>query len=258
VSPNLGAVARRLSVIVPLLFVLAACAGGGTTPAGAPAAATLAEANTGSASPAAPATADATTPSPSGTPAAGALLGGTPGSSPGTSSGASAPLATAAAGEGDASGEDPGEDLPGLVLEAGGLGVITADTHITHLGFGTSAKRVRATVARLVGPLASRRRTCGGAARTVSTTHGFSVVAAGDRFVGWIDHGSAGRHLSTADGVAVGMSVAELLGGGTEITVHRAASGTVTWTSGPDGLSGRATGPAPDGRVTTVSSGQVC
>ena len=209
--------------------MLGACAGGGTSPATAPAGATLAEVSPG--------------PSPVGsvgTPPATAILGST-GSTP---SGSGAPMATAAEGEGDASDEDPAQDLPGLVLEAGGLGVITADTHITHLDFGTSAKRVRSTVAHLVGPLVTRRRTCAGAARTVSTRHGFTLVAAGDRFVGWVDRGAPDRHLSTADGIAVGITVADLVAGGTEVTVHRAASGAVTWTSGPDGLSGRASGPA--------------
>jgi hypothetical protein len=244
-------VARRLTVIVPILVALGACAGGGTAPGSATTPPTLGEVNTGSPASAAPTSTGGGSPTPSGARPAAAVLGTAP-STPG------APLATAASGEGDASDEDPGQDLPGLVLEAGGLGVITADTHITHLDFGTSAKRVRATVARLVGPLASHRRTCAGAARTVSTNHGFSVVAAGDRFVGWVDRGAPDRHLSTADGVAVGISLADLVDGGTQVTVHRAASGTVTWTSGPDGLSGRATGPAPAGRVTVVSSGQAC
>jgi hypothetical protein len=174
----------------------------------------------------------------------------------GTDPAASAPPATSAE---DGAGDDaPTVDLPGLVLEAGGLGVITADTHIAHLEFGASARRARATVARLVGPLLAHRRACPAGRRTVYATKGFTIVARGDHFVGWTDRGAPGRTLSTVDGIAVGLTVAQLQGSATPISLHGRRTGGATWTSGRHGLSGRATSSSPDGLVTLVSSGEVC
>ena len=125
-SPSLGAVARRLCVIVPLSLRARRVRRGWH----------LARHRAGRRD------ARRGVPGPSpvgsvGTPPATAILGST-GSTP---SGSGAPMATAAEGEGDASDEDPAQDLPGLVLEAGGLGVIIADTQIDAPDFGTSAKR---------------------------------------------------------------------------------------------------------------------
>jgi len=144
------------------------------------------------------------------------------------------------------------------VLEAAGLGVITADTHISHLEFGTSVRTVRAVVTRVVGPAATHRRSCPHGPRTVSVTKGFTIVAAGDRFVGWADRGAPDRTLSTVDGIAVGLTVAQLKESATHLTVRGGRTGAASWTSGPHGLSGRVTSAAAKGVVTLVSSGETC
>lgn len=255
---------QRLNVIVLLLLALTGCAGGG-------AGSTAAAAGSPGAAPSSPAD-PGLAPSAAGTDAgrAGATggtailpVGSTAAASEGTDLGGegsgpamSAPPATAA--EEGAGDDGPTVDLPGLVLEAGGLGVISADTHIAHLEFGTSARRVRATVARLVGRLVAHRQACPGGRRTVYTTRGFTIVARGDHFVGWTDRGAPGRTLSTVDGIAVGLTVAQLQGSATQVTVHTVHPAGATWTSGKRGLSGRATSPSADGLVTVVSSGEAC
>jgi hypothetical protein len=82
-------------------------------------------------------------------------------------------------------------------------------------------------------------------------------VAKGTRFTGWTDHGAADRHLTTADGIGVGITVADLTSSGTEVTVTR-TSGGARWTSVPAGLAGRASSTKASGHVTVVSSGETC
>jgi len=254
---------QRLNVIALLLLALTGCAGGGTgsTPGGTASGVSSVVATSAAGSALAPSTA------PLGTDAAG--VGATPGTAilpvgstaaaaAGGETGlaASAPPATSA--EEGAGDDGPVAELPGLGLERGGLGVITADTDIAHLEFGASARRVRATVTRLIGPLAAHRRACPAGRRTVYATRGFSIVALGDHFVGWTDRGAPGRTLSTVDGIAVGLTVAQLEGSATQIAVRPARAGGATWTSGRHGLTGRVTSPSPEGLVTVVSSGETC
>jgi hypothetical protein len=146
-----------------------------------------------------------------------------------------------------------------LLLEAGGLGVVLDDTRIEHLPFGTAAGTVRTAVTRLVGPLATKRRTdCEQGLRTSSTAGGLELLFRGSRFVGWTDTGTPGRHLTTGDGIGVGITVAALEDSGTGVTLERLPGGRVEWTSGPGGLYGRTTSVAAAGRVTLVSSGETC
>lgn len=163
-----------------------------------------------------------------------------------------------AAATGEAPEPDP-SGRPVLLLEAGGLGIVLDDTRIEHLPFGTSARTVRPAVARLVGPLTTRRRTgCEQGARTSSTAGGLELLFQGSRFVGWTDTGTKGRELTTGDGIGVGITVAALQGSGTDVTVDPLPGGGGEWSSGPGGLYGRATSASAKGRVTLVSSGETC
>src|SRR3954471_7042700 len=163
---------------------------------------------------------------------------------------------------GTASGEAPEPDpatAPALLLEAGGLGVVLDDTRIEHLPFGTRAGTVRTAVTRLVGPLATKRRTdCEQGVRTSSTVGGLELLFRGTRFVGWTDTGTPGRRLTTGDGIGVGITVATLEHSGTVVTLDRRPGGGGEWTSGPGGFYGRTTSVTTSGRVTLVSSGETC
>jgi hypothetical protein len=173
-----------------------------------------------------------------------------------------APAAGGNADRGAASGEAPEPDPsaePGLLLEAGGLGVILDDTRIEHLPFGTGSGTVRTAVTRLVGPLETERRTdCKQGVRTSSTVGGLELLFRGTRFVGWADTGTPGRHLTTGDGIGVGITVAALEDSGTDVTIDPLPGGGGEWASGPGGLYGRTTSVATSGRVTLVASGETC
>jgi hypothetical protein len=173
-------------------------------------------------------------------------------------SAASASGATASASGGEVPDAAPVGN-PKLILEAGGLGVAVDETRVDHLPFGTAAGTVRTGVSRLLGPLTTSRRTdCAQGTRTSSRARGFELLFDGGRFVGWTDTGTSGRHLTTGDGIAVGVTVAALEHSGTQVTLRRLEGGTAAWTSGPGGLDGRATSTSPRGRVTMVSSGETC
>jgi hypothetical protein len=181
---------------------------------------------------------------------------------PAGSTGAAADAASDPAAQPPADGEAPEPDpssRPTLLLEAGGLGVVLDDTRIEHLPFGTSAGTVRTAVARLVGPLNTRRRTdCEQGVRTSSAVGGLELLFQGSRFVGWTDTGSAPDRLTTGDGIGVGITVAALRSSGTDVTLERRPGGGGEWTSGPGGLYGRTTSVSGKGRVTLVSSGETC
>jgi hypothetical protein len=150
-------------------------------------------------------------------------------------------------------------ESPELILEAGGLGIAVDETRVEHLPFGTAAATVRGAVTRLLGPLRTSRRTdCAQGTRTSSSTHGFELLFDGSRFVGWTDTGTSGRHLTTGDGIGVGVTVAAIEHSGTPVTLRRLDGGTAAWSSGPGGLDGRATSTSPRGRVTMISSGETC
>ena len=191
----------------------------------------------------------------------------------GTTSAAPAPLTLPSpAAEGPASeavvtstaaaGEAPEPDSTAeqaLLLEAGGLGVVLDETRIEHLPFGTAAGTVRTVVTRLIGRLATTRRTdCEQGLRTSSAAGGLELLFRGDRFVGWTDTGTPGRRLTTGDGIRVGITVAALQDSGTDVTLDPLPGGGGEWTSVPGGLYGRTTSVAATGRVTLVSSGETC
>jgi hypothetical protein len=178
--------------------------------------------------------------------------------SPAAEGPASEAVGTSAAASGEAAEPDPMAQ-PALLLEAGGLGVVLDDTRIEHLPFGTAAGTVRTAVTRLIGRLATQRRTdCEQGVRTSSTAGGLELLFRGDRFVGWTDTGTPGRRLTTGDGIGVGITVAALQDSGTDVTLDPLPGGGGEWTSVPGGLYGRTTSVAATGRVTLVSSGETC
>jgi hypothetical protein len=234
----------RLIVTGSLLLALAACAGQAARTSStdtASAAATQSDAaGTGSAAASSSLVASAPTAVPT--------LSASPAVSPG------------AAGEAPSEPPEGGDSTPQLILEAGGLGVVEDETRIEHLPFGTPASTIRNVVTHLVGPLTTTRRTdCGQGARTSSTVRGFELLFRGSSFVGWTDTGAKGRHLTTGDGIGVGVTVRSLLHSGTNVTIQRLQGGSEgEWSSRPAGLYGRSTSVAPTGRVTLVSSGETC
>ncbi len=190
--------------------------------------------------------------------------GGT-GSSVSASAGASSvpPSATPQAGSAspDATGSPAGatpSGAPVLVLAADGLGVQVGEASIRRLSFPDApAARVRAAVTAALGPLTvAELPECGQGPRSGASRQRFSLLFDGDRFVGWTDEGAAGRRLTTADGIGVGSTLADLRRSLGAVDVAPGSLGT-EWTA-PGGLSGVLDGGRPTSKVTVISAGETC
>ena len=146
---------------------------------------------------------------------------------------------------------------PVVVLEPDGLGVLIGTSSIRRLPFGSPARAVRTAVAAALGPLRTTDLPeCGQGPRVGSDRQGFSLLFDGTRFVGWTDQGAPGRRLSTADGVRVGSTRAQLERSLGDPTVTDGSLG-IEWNS-PGGLFGLLDGVRPTSRVTVVSAGETC
>jgi len=146
---------------------------------------------------------------------------------------------------------------PVLVLEPDGLGVLAGTSAIRRFPFGSPARAVRTAVTAALGPLRTTDLPeCGQGPRVGSDRQRFSLLFDGDRFVGWTDLGAPGRRLSTADGLRVGSTRAQLRSSLGTLTVTDGSLGT-EWNS-PGGLFGLLDGERPTSRVTAISAGETC
>lgn len=146
---------------------------------------------------------------------------------------------------------------PVIVLESGGLGFLTGRSSIRQVPFGTNAATARQAVTTALGPLTvTALPDCGQGPRTGAARAGFSLLLDGRRFVGWTDQGAPGRRLTTADGLGIGSTLAQLRRSLGTVTVTRGTLGP-EWTSGR-GLSGLLDGTRPTSRVTVIDSGETC
>jgi len=176
-------------------------------------------------------------------------------SASGASSGA-ASSGPAGLSDASASASPTSSDSPQLVLEVDGLGVAVGAS-IRHLPFGTPRSAVSAALTATLGELrVSRLTECGQGARTQLDRQGFSVLLQGTRFVGWTDAGSAGRHLTTADGVGVGSTLGQVRAQYPGVSVTTGTLGPEF--SSPRGLSGLTTAASSAGKVTTIYAGESC
>jgi len=155
-----------------------------------------------------------------------------------------------------AAASTPAAGRPQLILQVDGLGVATGGS-IRQLPFGTAAATVSTALTTTLGsPRTTRQPECGQGARTQLDRQGFSVLIDGTRFVGWTDDGAGGRHLTTADGLGVGSTLAQVRG-------RLAGVQVVTDTLGPEfssdgGLSGLLSGTSASAKVTTLYAGETC
>ncbi len=141
---------------------------------------------------------------------------------------------------------------PELVLEGDGLGVLTGAASIRRLPFGSDGDTARDQVARAQGPgTAAAQPDCGAAVAAVSYD-GIVVRVDGPDFAGWTVQ-TAG--LTTADGIGVGTTLAELRQAYPNLVLTRGTIGQ-EWSAG--GLAGGLDGSAETSRVDRIGAGIQC
>ena len=97
---------------------------------------------------------------------------------------------------------------------------------------------------------------CGQGPRVAAVKSGFGVLYEGTKFVGWSDQGAKGRRLTTASGLGIGSTLAQV----------RAAEPDISATSdslGPEffsetGVSGILDGTKTSSKVTLLYAGETC
>ena len=148
---------------------------------------------------------------------------------------------------------------PVLSLRPDGLALLTADgaTASTLLfGTATAAQVDRAITLALGKPIRDTLPECGQGPRMASTRDNFSALYDGTRFVGWSDRGKTRRKLTTANGLGVGSTLAQVK--------QREADATVSAdTLGPEffsetGVSGMLDGTKSTSKVTLIYAGETC
>lgn len=155
-------------------------------------------------------------------------------------------------------GTVPGSgQTPTLVLQPDGLGVYVDGSPIRQYVFGTaSADEVKGALTQLIGKAAPVVvPSCGFGTRSSYAVEQFAVVLDGGTLVGWADKGAQGRALSTADGIAVGITLATLKGIEPTTTVTTSTLGP-EFTDGP--IKGFLTGTDDASQVTAVFAGKSC
>jgi hypothetical protein len=164
------------------------------------------------------------------------------------------PSGSSAAGSSAAARTTP--DPSGLVLGADGLR-IEGGGAVRRLPFGTSRSELGSALTAVLGPMAeSTQADCAQGPLTQLDGQGLSVLFDGVQFVGWVDNGADGRHLTTGEGIGVDSPLDAVRSRYPDVQV-------MTGTLGPmflarQGLSGFLDGTAPSSRVTTVYAGQTC
>ena len=153
----------------------------------------------------------------------------------------------------------PVVEAPTLVLEPDGLGVLVGASSIRHMPFETTtATQVTQAVEAALGTgKAQSLPECGQGPRRSYSVKGFDVLLDGTRFVGWFDGGAAGRSLTTADGVGIGITLAKLKALRPKVQVTEDTLGP-EFGEEPTGISGFLDGTASTSRVTKVYAGESC
>ncbi len=145
---------------------------------------------------------------------------------------------------------------PFLVLRGDGLALVQDDGATVGLDFGAPASSLRSALEQVLGAATTTELAgCPEGARTALDVDGFTVLLAGDRFVGWAERGAPDRTLTTADGLGIGTRLSDLQSALPALQLVAAPDGEV-WTAG--GLSGRLGGADPGSVVTAMSAGESC
>lgn len=219
------------------LALLAACSGTSSAAVSTSTTAAVPPASTS-----APATASSTSAAP--TSSRPAATSAAP-SSAGTKGGTKPPTATA--------------DVPVLILEPDGLGVLVGSAAIRHLRFGdTDAATLKTVLGRTLGGGLKRNSLpeCGQGPRASLGREGFSVLLDGDTFVGWTDQGSQQRHLTTAAGVGVGSSLKKIKASLSGVDVSDGSLGPEFLAS--NGFGGILDSAGSSAKATLVYAGETC
>ena len=147
---------------------------------------------------------------------------------------------------------------PQLILEPDGLGFLVGPASIRHLTFAdTSADAIRTALAHVLGTLKTQPLPeCGQGARTSLSRDGFSVLLSGTKFVGWTDQGSKGITLTTAIGLGIGSTLAQVKQAEGAVTLDNATLGPEFFKE--NGISGFLTGLKDTSKVTAVYAGETC
>ncbi len=103
---------------------------------------------------------------------------------------------------------------------------------------------------------------CGQGPRTSVSYRRFHLLSEGTRFVGWDLSADGGRTLpfSTADGVRVGSTLAQVRARYSPVTITRGSLGAefLIGSADPVPFGGLLTGTSASSTVTTLYSGQTC
>ena len=141
-----------------------------------------------------------------------------------------------------------------VVLRPDGLGFTAGGSSSSSLAFGSDARTVRAAVDRALGSGGEfETPDCGPQSSTVQYEGIFLLLQDGD-FIGWRT-GSPG--LTTADGIGVGSTLADLRAAFAEVSVTESTIGP-EWTTGEGGLSGTLEGTEETSLVNSVGGGTQC
>ena len=143
-----------------------------------------------------------------------------------------------------------------IVLEGDGLGFLTGASSIRHLPFGeTDAGTIATAVERSLGPgVPTPQPDCG--PTVVAVRYGDLTVTLEDgAFAGWSEDGAPGG-LTTADGLGVGSTLADLRASRTDVTVSEDTVGPEFGVA--DGLSGSLDGTSDASTVTRIAAGFTC
>jgi hypothetical protein len=145
---------------------------------------------------------------------------------------------------------------PTLVLQGEGLDVLTGPASLRHLQLaGTDASTITDAVTRALGTgRTSALPDCGASVQVVQWP-GFALYLDGTRFVGWSEQ-AGGEHLTTADGIGVGTTLADLRSARTGVQVRTGSLGA-EW-SLAEGLAGGLSGTQPTSTITRIAVGQTC
>lgn len=165
--------------------------------------------------------------------------------------GAEPTLPTAAEPEAADEAADEGGQL---VLEGGSLGFASDSGSISRLEFGTDGAMAVRAVEGILGAVTGTQ-TLDDCGLEVTTWTGFSVYTGPRGFVGWSNNAATAPEVSTANGIALGITRAALEESGSVVDVGESTLGT-EFTIGE--LAGLLSGSTADARVTDLWSGEVC
>jgi len=145
-----------------------------------------------------------------------------------------------------------------LILEPDGLGFLVGPASIRHLTFAdTSAETIKTSVAHVLGTLKPQPLPeCGQGARTSLSQGGFSILLDGTTFVGWSDLGTQGVSLTTANGLGIGSTLAQVKQAEGPVTLDNATLGPEFFKE--NGISGFLSGLKDASKVTALYAGETC